>query len=180
MTSCDFKALEDNLIYVAQETIIKMGGDEPVGLYYPASTLRAILGVSEKEPLIRVLGDFSAFAGDRLGDIKIVEDGERYRITLGKKALGLAREGLKDCSFLKDLIGYSASYPADIGGLTAVFYKYSDKVACKRCDGEEFDYLVFFEGGEPDGFYYCVKFEEGEMHYHRLAPADFRARGFKE
>ena len=180
MNGYDFKALEDNLVYVATEALIKMGGNEPVGLYYPAATLISILGGVEKERLNCVLEDFASFVFDRLGEIGVEKSGDRYRITLGEKALDYARKGLGDCAFLKDLIEYSKTYPADMDGVTAIFKKYSDKVVCKPQQSEEFDFLVYFEDGAPDGFYYCIKFEDGEMHYHRLAPADFKARGFTE
>lgn len=37
----------------------------------------------------------------------------------------------------------------------------------------EFDYLVYFEKGEPDDFRYCITDEGGHFIYHRFTVADY-------
>ena len=60
-----------------------------------------------------------------------------------------------------------------------LFREYSHKVCIRRMPAnEEFDYLVYFEDGEPDAFFYCLKAEHGHVTYHRFTKADFEAFGF--
>jgi hypothetical protein len=60
----------------------------------------------------------------------------------------------------------------------AVFRKYSDSVHIESVSHGEFDYLVYFEDGQPDSFRYCLT-EEGEhVIYHRFTIEDYRDFSF--
>ena len=64
--------------------------------------------------------------------------------------------------------------------ILAVFHRFSDSVTCERIEGsDEFDYLIYFTSGVPDGFRYCIKLEDdGCASYHRFIREDYEAFGF--
>ena len=44
----------------------------------------------------------------------------------------------------------------------------------EKTAGGEFDYLVYFEDGEPDSFWYCITDEGCHMIYHRFSEEDYK------
>ena len=55
----------------------------------------------------------------------------------------------------------------------------SDCVHAERMpQNEEFDWLVYFEDGKPDAFFYCLKDDMGHVTYHRFTREDYEAFGF--
>lgn len=49
----------------------------------------------------------------------------------------------------------------------------SDYVHVERAAHGEFDYLVYFEGGKPDEFRYCITDEGCHIIYHRFTKEDY-------
>lgn len=50
---------------------------------------------------------------------------------------------------------------------------YSENVHCEKNTTSDFDYLIYFEDGQPDAYRYCLKEEVGHMIYHRYTKADY-------
>ena len=49
----------------------------------------------------------------------------------------------------------------------------------KKADGRNgFDYLIYFDSGEPDEFWYCIDTEDLGMTYHRFIKEDYLDFGF--
>ena len=62
--------------------------------------------------------------------------------------------------------------------LKQVFEKYSKQVHLERMKDCEFDYLIYFENGEPDSYRYCITEEMCHLTYHRFTEADYEAFHF--
>ena len=72
-----------------------------------------------------------------------------------------------------------AGHHATMDEVIELFKAYSARVHVQRMPlGEEFDCLIYFEDGEPDAFYYCLKEDMGHVSYHRFTKADYESFGF--
>ena len=177
----NYSALERNVIEVMEEQQAKLGFDgNAVYLFYPVDSVAAMLDVpAQEETLTEALKGFCGHIKDKLGEVScIIREG---RVTFVVSAQGgeYVKGRLNDRSFIVRLIAMVSSHAASADGVIALFREYSDKVCVRKMpENEEFDYLVYFEDGEPDAFLYCLKEEMGHVTYHRFTKADFEAFRF--
>lgn len=171
----NFKNLEKNIISVIKEEQIKLGyRKEVIHLYYPLSSLNNLLHTSyDILGMAKVLTDFSDFTKDRLGNIEVSNNKERFCLTFSETAAEYVHENTPDHGFIYDFIELVSSHDTSIDQIFSLFKKYSEHVHIEKTQFEDFDYLVFFEDGEPDDYLYCLKDEGCHIIYHRFSKDDF-------
>lgn len=177
----NYTALERNVIEVLEEQQAKLGFDGgTVFLFYPLSSLSSLLGVCLDENTAQeAINGFCAHVREKLGELEcIMRDG---RVTMAVPPIGsrYVQAGLDESKFIVRLIRLVSSHRATMEDVLQLFREYSDHIHVERMtDNEEFDYLVYFEEGEPDAFYYCLKEDMGHLTYHRFTKTDYEAFGF--
>ena len=178
----NYAALRRNLIALIQEFQVKLGDTrEPIGLYYPAESLNRLLGADlDAAGLRAALEGFADDARATLGEVSAMAEGGMICLRVPAEGVAYVQKALPAPAFLRDFIAAITRHGLTLDELRAVFQAYSRNVRVERIDSDEFDYLFYFEDGEPDDFRYCVRFEGPHAVYHRFTPGDYRALGFPQ
>ncbi len=182
MQNYDYSRLHSSLVGVIQEAQAKIGYDRhAITFYYPAASLAHMLGTKEDADTVeQALRGFAAFAQPTLGAVEVVRDDERFCIYVPAEGAEYVHEKVPDSGFLKAFLAVVSGLEVSLDDILAVFHRFSDEVVCEKIEGsDEFDYLVYFKNGEPDGYRYCIKLEDdGCASYHRFIREDYEAFGF--
>lgn len=167
--------LMSNIIEVIKEEQIKLGYQkENIRLYYPLSSLNTLLGTKLRcASMKEQLDEFFQQKADILGAVEVTYRAERFCINLPEQATEYVHKHTEQNGFLYDFIRTIEQHDVSIEDILVQFRKYSDRVHFEKMAGEEFDYLVYFEDGEPDAYRYCVTEEGCHMIYHRYTKADY-------
>ncbi|MBQ4530817.1 MAG: DUF3877 family protein [Lachnospiraceae bacterium] len=178
----DFESLKKNLFDVIKESQIKLGyAKTSIGFYYPLESLNRLLNSDLDEAgMSQVLKEFAAFSEKELGKILISCKNTRFCIRIPEEGVEYVHDKVTDTGFLEVFIEKIGHCNLSLDGILEVFYQYSNHVTCKKIESEDFNYVVYFEDGEPDDYRYCIKFEGGCAIYHRFTPKDYEAFGFEE
>lgn len=173
-----FDRLTKNLISVIKEAQIKLGYEQiAIGVNYVSSSLINLLG--DVEDVGKALLDFASQAKDIFGDIEIKSIENGYRLTVSPEGAKYVHSLMEPNEFLACFINEVRNPLATIDSIIAVFKKYSDNVVVlKTEDNDEFDYVIYFEDGVPDEFWYCIDTEDLGMTYHRFIKEDYLDFGF--
>lgn len=177
----DFSKLERNITDVMAEQQAKLGFDgHPVHLFYPLSSLNALLGTDfDTAGMLNTLNAFAAYCKERLGDIEITCRDERFTLLIPPEGGAYVMKHLDDSTFIVRLIKLISAHGTTIEAIKSLFDAYTEQVHFEHMqDNPEFDYLLYFENGEPDAFYYCIKAEPLHMTYHRFTKEDYESFGF--
>ncbi|MCM1497058.1 MAG: DUF3877 family protein [Clostridium sp.] len=175
-----YYALEQNIIDTIEEQQLKLGYlKETVRLYYPLSSLNRFLDTHNRVEYMKpLLQKFSEVTRSRLGGVTVTNRGERFCIAIPQQGTEYIHKHMKTDGFLADLIAAVAKEGSTLEDVLAPFYRYSDQVHVEEMKNGEFDYLVYFEDGKPDSYYYCITVEEKHVIYHRYTKADYEEFGF--
>jgi hypothetical protein len=165
---------------VIKEEQIKLGyRKETIRLYYPLLSLNRFLKSDcTIEEMKSALEGFGASIGDRLGSIDISNKGERFCICLSPEASEYVYAHTEKGGFLYEFIGAVSRHGISIDEVISIFKKYSDCVHVEKVAHGEFDYLIYFEDGNPDSFRYCLTVEGEHIIYHRFTVDDYEDFGF--
>lgn len=176
----NFEALKKNLIDVIKEFQIKLGyAETSIGLYYPIESLNRLLNTDlSVEEMQKALLEFSKLVKKSLGNIACTHEGTRFCFMIPKDGVSFVYYQTEDNNFLKEFIRQTEKCNCGIDDIIKIFKHYSDKVVCKAMNNGEFDYLIYFEDGNPDEYRYCIKFECEHTIYHRFTPQDYEAFEF--
>ena len=176
----DFSELYENLKDIIKECQTKIGyTDNELNFYYPVKSLNRFLDSDlTADELKEVLSEFSKYAEDTLGTLKFRLEGERFRFIVPREGCAYVHENVPDSPFLKEFIEETVRPGCDIDSVMEIFKKYSDKVICKKIENDEFEYLVYFEDGQPDSYRYCLEFEFGRAVYHRFTVKEYDSFDF--
>lgn len=172
----DYKRLTQNLISVIKEAQIKLGYEEiPIGVNYVLPSLIHLLGNEVNEKNIEdILLVFARSSEEIFGkiDVKKIENG--FRLTVSEKGVKYVNSLIKPDDFLVKFINEVKNPLATIDSVINVFRQYSDKVVVRKTeDNSEFDYVIYFEDGKPDRFWYCIDTEDLGITYHRFTMEDY-------
>jgi hypothetical protein len=172
----DFSRLKQNIFDVIKEEQIKLGYQkEVIRLYYPILSLNRFLKTDYSiEEMREVLKEFCSQATPELGEIKISNKGERFCFCFAPEATEYIYTHTKQEGFLYDFIGTVSRHGVTIEDVIDQFKKYSDCVHVEKVTHGEFDYLVYFEDGQPDSFRYCLTDEGCHIIYHRFTVEDYQ------
>ncbi len=168
-------SLLNNIIDVIKEEQIKLGYcKERIRLYYPLTSLNSMLGIkADCAEMERRLNEFFFSKQDVLGKVEVSYKAERFCINLPEQASEYVHEHTPSDGFLYDFIGTISKHGVTIDEVLAQFNKYSDKVHFEEMTNEDFDYLIYFEDGQPDSYFYCLTQEEEHLIYHRFTKEDY-------
>jgi hypothetical protein len=171
----DFSRLEQNICDVIKEQQIKLGyRKEVIRLYYPLSSLNRFLKTEATiEKMQEALTEFCRLNKDRLGEMKISNQGDRFCFCLPCEASEYVHTHTEQDGFLYDFIGMVSRHGVSIEEIIALFKRYSNCVCVEKMTQGEFDYLLYFEDGKPDSFRYCLTDEGGHVIYHRFTIEDY-------
>lgn len=176
----NFMALENNIIDIIKEGQIKLGYQrETLRLYYPMKSINYLLGTDYRlDELSKVLDRFCEFTSARLRKVIFSNVDARFCFVISPDGVTYVHEKVEDRHFLREFIQKISEHHCTLKDILEVFNHYSEKVVCNQMDNGEFDYLIYFEDGQPDSFLYCLKFEEEHAIYHRYTKADYEEFGF--
>jgi hypothetical protein len=171
----DFSKLEQNICDVIKEDQIKLGyRKEVIRLYYPISSLNHFLKSELDIAQMReALEQFCGTVLDKLGEIEISNEGERFCFCFPAEASEYIHTHTPQTGFLYDFIAAVSRHGVTIDEIIRLFKTYSDCVHVEKVANGEFDYLVYFEDGQPDAFRYCLTDEGCHVIYHRFTVEDY-------
>lgn len=176
----DFSRLEKNIVDLIEEQQMKLGYlSETIRLYYPISSLNRLLGGEYTvDEMMEKLLVFCREAEVRYGLIQVSEMKGRFCLAIPPKGSDYIHNHMDKNEFLAEFIEKIRTHGCTLEEILGIFRKYSDQVHVEKMDNGEFDYLVYFENGEPDEFWYCLTLEENHMIYHRYTREDYEDFGF--
>lgn len=171
----DYGVLKKNLISVLKESQIKLGYESvTMGVNYVTPSLLHLLPGIKEEDLQQVLLDFAKQNEDTFGEIAVRKTDVGYRLDVSPKGADYVHGLIGDDDFLVNFINEVRSPSATVDSIIAVFKKYSNNIHIEKTDDNpEFDYLIYFEDGTPDEFWYCIDTEDLGMTYHRFMKDDY-------
>ena len=175
-----YNKLEQNLTDLILEEQAKLGyKKERIRLYYPLSSLNHILHAAfDSEEMERHLLAFPEQVKDRLGLVDISRSGDRFCFSIPEEGTEYVHEHQSESPFISELVQTVSRHGCTMQEILEVFRRYSPAVHAESVSHGEFDYLVYFEDGRPDGYLYCFALEPGHIIYHRFLPEDYRDFGF--
>lgn len=172
-----YARLKDYLCDMIAEEQLKLGYEkETIRFYSPCSSIGHVLGLSDRsdENVCRKLAAFGGFAKETLGEVQGSRaGGGRICFLIPAKGAEYVHENGREYPFLKELIVCFGRHDITLSDVRQIFERWSGNVRCIHIGNDEFDDVLYFENGEPDPYFYCVKFDEGHAFYHRFLKADF-------
>lgn len=171
----EYKELRENLIDIIKEEQAKLGyRKESIRLYYPLSSLNHLLKTDiDTEDMTMKLSDFCNDVRKFLGDIEISNNGERFCFKIPEKGAEYVHENLSVNEFIYGLVNLVAKHGCTIDMIKEYFLRFSDDIHFEKVKHGEFDYLLYFNKGVPDKYYYCFTLEECHVIYHRFLRHDY-------
>lgn len=167
-----FINLEENIQTTIYEGLLKLGfeDNDSFSIYYDLDLLNYLLETSfdTNETCLEYLQDFISFVKDRLSDIKILLERNRFQFTVPEKGIAYIYKNNGNNLFLRDLIRTVNTHSFTLEDILAVFRKYSGDFACEEIDNSEFQYVIYFRDSTVDKFKYCFTFDQMGGYYHRL------------
>ena len=176
----NFSNLIRNIRDVVIEDQLKLGyRKEKIRLYYPLSSLNNFLDTSLKlAQMTAAMEDFTKFFAGEEGPVEITHNGDRFCFVISEAAVLHIHDSTPPESFISELINAVQIHGITFPDIVDIFRKHSSHVHVEELDNGEFNYLVYFEDGVPDDYYYCFAVEECHVTYHRFTPDDYRGMGF--
>ena len=172
----DTNRLIDNIIDVVKEQQIKLGyRKESIRLYYPLGSLNTLLATNyDSARMQKHLEKTFANYETQLGTVEVSNRDDRFGINLPEKTSEYVHENTSDSGFLYDFIDLFRQHGVVVEEVRELFCKYSDDVCFECLENSEFDYVLYFENGEPDSYVYCITDEGHHLIYHRFTPEDYK------
>ena len=160
-----------------KEAQIKLGfGPSTVKLYYNPASLAVLTGVTSADvpAMATALAAEPAFTASPLGRLSFAPHDDRVEITIPQDGVRYVHEQVEASPFLQALIGlFAGHHHASMEDVAALFdQQNAPYVRRDMPTGGEFDCVLFFPDGLPDGYYYFFKEEMGHLSYHRFRPED--------
>lgn len=167
-----FLQLEENIETTIYEGLLKLGfeNDDSFSIYYDLDLLNHLLETSftSNEECLLLLNDFIVFVFDRLKDIKIILERNRFKFTVFQNGIEYINQHNSSNMFLKDLIAKVKGHVFTLDDILAIFRKYSNEFVCEEIKNSEFQYVIYFKDNTVDKFKYCFTFDQMGGYYHRL------------
>lgn len=168
--------LVQNIIDQVKEAQIKLGfARETVRLYYPISTLNAMLetDASNEKEMLAILSD-NVFRNTILGDLRFSAHKQRIEVSVSPEGAEYVHKNVPEPAFLMDLIElFRKNHHCSLEEIHHLFESYSTEYICKKMpEGSDFDEVLYFKDSEIDSYFYCIKEEMGHTIYHRFTKAD--------
>ena len=174
--------LKQSLIDALEEGQLKLGyRREAVRLYYPLASLCALLDLqADRAGMHAALLAFAQAQRGFFGEIAISHRGDRFCLTVPPEGVERVHSQVDEHGFLAQFLRVVSRHGATLYDVLAVFRRHSDRVTVRELHGCEFNYLVYFEDGLPNAYYYCIAEEPCHLTYHRFTREDYDAFRFEE
>lgn len=166
-----------NIIDQIKEAQLKLGyAKETVRLYYPAASLGRLLDMPD-EALLEKLKASAAFEKTVLGTLSFSGSNDRIEVRIPPEGAEYVHKEVDDPLFLAKLIElFQTHHHCSLADIRGVFAAFDPKYVCEKMpEGTDFDYVLYFPGGNVDPYYYCVKEEMEHTIYHRFTKEDYLA-----
>lgn len=175
------EALKKHIFDTIKEWQIKLGYmEEDMKLYYPADSLKALLGLSEDASQEELETALAAFAGEvhpLLGELKVSHNGGRYCLDIPPKGCAYIAKEVPEPAFLKQLLAVITAPGKTLADVRQCFVEYAagQKVGFVEKDGvhDGMGHVFYFEDGADDCYVYCVEQNEFGLTYHRFGKEDY-------
>ena len=168
--------LKKHLTDTVLEFHVKLGySDEPIALWYPADSLVRLMKLKDASYLPEALEAFAGRAEAEWGRIGVSRDGDRYCLRIPEKGIRFIHQNEPDPAFLRAFIKCLSKPGVDRASILETMRVFSPDAAVVPSEDAEFDCMAYFEGGQPDEYIYCVKFDMMAATYHRLTREDYNA-----
>lgn len=177
----DYKPLERNLMDIIKEEQAKLGyRKERIRLYYPLSSLNHFFQSNfTVEEMNECLKEFCQNVAPRLGSITITNQGERFCFSIPEQGTEYVHDHSKKDEFIFRLVEVVSRHDCRMEDILSVFHSCSRQVHVEEVHNGEFDYLIYFENGQPDNYRYCFHVEDFHIIYHRYLPEDYKDLGLE-
>ncbi|MCM1046240.1 MAG: DUF3877 family protein [Candidatus Gastranaerophilales bacterium] len=171
-----------NMIDQVKEAQLKLGYvKETMRLYYPLSSLNALLGTHIATGREMAAALEQSFQEDCvLGELTFESRGERVEVGISPQGVEYIHLCVETHPFLAALIRlFASNHHCSREELCGLFEEFSPRYVCEQfleeqATGMGFDYALHFEDPAMDPYYYCVKEEMGHTVYHRFTREDYR------
>ena len=117
--------------------------------------------------MLEKLNWFSEYTKQRLGQVEVTNEGERFCFHIPEEGVEYVHEQMKENEFIKELIGLLQKHDCTMEEIFDLFRSHSEKVEIHEMDNGEFDYRVSFADDPEDSYIYCFKDEGCHIIYHR-------------
>ncbi len=160
-----------------KEAQIKLGfGPSTVKLYYAPTSLAVLTGLpaADAHTMADALAAQPAFTASPLGELCFQPHEDRVEVTIPQDGVRYVHEQVEASPFLQALIGqFAGHHHADMAEVRQLFDRQQAPYVCRQMPaGSEFDCVLYFPNGQPDGYCYFFKEEMGHLSYHRFRPED--------
>ena len=175
-----------NMIDQVKELQLKLGyAKETVRLYYPASSLNALLGTTFAEDAaggralleaVRQILKETEKERPGLAGTAISLRGDRFELTIPPEGAEYIHQKEKSSPFLQELVTlFQTNHHSTLEEICAVFERASSNgYVCEKMPEEmDFDYVIYFKDALVDEYFYCVKMEMGHTIYLRFMREDY-------
>lgn len=173
--------LKKHIIDTVKEWQMKLGyQEENICLYYPADSLKGMLGLpieAAERDLQESLEAFCRSCGKELGEIAILKEEERYGIDVPKEGCKYIAKHVPDNELLKGLLCILASREKSMQKIRELFSAYAAARGGKLIEEPESWHghgtVFFFDRDEIDPYVYCMEEDEFGITYHRFSRRDY-------
>lgn len=169
--------LLQNIYDTIKEWQIKIGYQkESMGLYYPASSLKGLMGLPENISISELLKNLDIFLEENantLGKAVVSNQEDRICLQIPKEGTAYVHEQIPASPFLKDFIQKITIPGCTLEEIKKVFYKYSTNIVEKDGIHDGLGRIFYFEDETIDPYIYCLEFDEFGATYHRFDKLDF-------
>ncbi len=173
------ESLITNMTDQIKEAQLKLGyARETMRLYYPLSSLNAILETEESDIREMVKSIRYELEKKKQADVKasVTSGGDRIVFTIMPEFVEYVHLNEPDPPFLKELIQlFKEKHCCTKEDIVAVFEKYGPYECRQMPEDMDFDYVIYFKDNSIDSYCYCIREEMGHTIYHRFTKADFEA-----
>lgn len=172
----NYSRIKKNICDVIKEEQIKLGyRKETIRLYYPLLSLNRFLNTNyDIEEMQTELEKFAASALQEFGDVRISHNKDRFCFYLPEQASEWIYKNTEHSGFLYDFVEAISGHFITIDDILNQFRKYSEHVCFEKVQDKDFDYVIYFEDGEPDDYRYCLTDEQCHFIYHRFTKEDYQ------
>lgn len=172
--------LKKHIIDTIKEWQIKIGyREENMKLYYPAVSLRKLLGLGEvtDNELCGALAEFAEETKELFGEIRISGGKERYCIDIPAQGCRYVAEKIPDPEFLKCFLAEITKTGGSLEGIRRCFSQSADEQGVDYIErdqtGSGMGHVFFFTGDGIDDYIYCVEEDVFGLTYHRFTKAEY-------
>jgi len=160
-----------------KEAQIKLGfAPSTVKLYYTITSLAALTGctASNANDVAAALCAEEGFTATQLGTLCFQPHEDRVEVTIPQDGVRYVHEQVEASPFLQALIGmFAGHHHHGMAQVIELFDRQQSPYVYRQMPpGSEFDSLLYFCNGQPDGYCYFFKEEMGHLSYHRFRPED--------